>query len=586
MTAVEAGFAGAFEVRPGARLGRYEVLLGIAEGGMARVWAAKQHGQRGFSKVVAIKTILPALASDPDFEAMFLDEARVAAGVHHPNVCEIFDLGEEHGVLYLAMEWINGESLARIYKPARQGGQRGAAAALDFHVAARIIADAAAGLHAAHQLKGDAGELLNLVHRDVSPQNILISVNGTVKVTDFGVAKALGSSHEATAAGQIKGKAAYMAPEQAGGGKLDRRSDVFALGICLYEVTTGVRPFSGENQVATLRALLSGQFAPPRQVAPGYPQELEAIVLKAMSVDLEQRYSTADEMRVALESYLARSGAIVTETQVAALVRERVGETIDGRAELIRERTRSSTQTSDAHFQSVSDASSSKISNPSASAIRTVQPITSPSGVSAPTPTPYGYPPQQMLAPEQDTTARTALVGIGIGVVMFVVAGAGIFLLRSRTAETAPPPAAVVAPTATAATQPAQPPANEQLPPRSAKIAIRLVSPKSGVSLELDGKKLEDAEPKLQRPAAGQSALLKVSAAGYHTDTLRLDGDTPDVLEVMLAKLDEPAPEKREEQKPAADKPAADKPAGPTPLETKPSKPKKPQKVDIPDNPF
>jgi serine/threonine-protein kinase len=583
MTALEAGFGGTFDVRPGARLGRYEVLLGIAEGGMARVWAAKQHGQRGFSKVVAIKTILPALASDPEFEAMFLDEARVAAGVHHPNVCEIFDLGEEQGVLYLAMEWINGESLARIFKPARQGGQRGAAAALEYHVAARIIADAAAGLHAAHQLKSDGGELVNLVHRDVSPQNILVSVNGTVKVTDFGVAKALGSSHEATAAGQIKGKAAYMAPEQASGGKLDRRSDVFALGICLYEVTTGVRPFSGDNQVATLRALLSGQFAPPRQVAPGYPPELEAVVLKAMNIDVDQRYATADEMRVALESFLARSGAIVTETQVAALVRERVGDTIDGRAGLIRDRTRSSTQTSDVTFNPTSDASSSKISNPSASAIRSVQPITSPSGVGAHTPTPYGYPPQQMLAPEQDATARTALVGIGIGVVMFVVAGAGIFLLRSRTADGSPAPPAVVAPTATVAARPAQSSAEpaKKPPPQSTKIAVRLVSPKAGVSLELDGKKLSEAEPTLQRPPAGQSALLKVSAAGYHTDTLRLDADTPDVLEVMLAKLEDPAP-----QKPTEQKPAAEKPSGPTPIETRPTKPTKPQKVDIPDNPF
>src|SRR5262245_30793848 len=170
---------------------------------MARVWAARQQGQRGFSKVVAIKTILPALASDPEFEAMFLDEARVAAGVHHPNVCEIFDLGEEHGVLYLAMEWVNGESLARIVRsgvPASPGGPP-SAQQMNGRIAARIVADACGGLHAAHELCDDAGSRLNVVHRDVSPQNILITLDGTVKVTDFGVAKALGN--QATTAGQI-----------------------------------------------------------------------------------------------------------------------------------------------------------------------------------------------------------------------------------------------------------------------------------------------------------------------------------------------------------------------------------------------
>ncbi|MEZ4224364.1 MAG: serine/threonine-protein kinase [Polyangiaceae bacterium] len=578
MTALEAGIGGSFEVRSGVRLGRYEILLGIAEGGMARVWAAKQHGQRGFSKVVAIKTILPALASDPDFEAMFLDEARVAAGVHHPNVCEIFDLGEEHGVLYIAMEWVNGESLARIFKPARKDGQRGTAMPVDYRVAARIIADAAAGLHSAHQLKGEQGEPLNVVHRDVSPQNILVGVNGTVKVTDFGVAKALGTSHEATAAGQIKGKAAYMAPEQAGGGKLDRRSDVFALGICLYEVTTGARPFSGENQVAVLKALLSGAFAAPRELVPDYPPELEAIVLKAMNINPDARFATADEMRVALEEYLAHSGSIVTETQVAELVRARVGSVVDQRSQLIRDRTRNSARSPEASFAPAADGSSSKISNPSASAIRAVQPTTSPSGpssVSGPT----FYPtPQPLVVTEKDTTARTALIGIGIGVVVFVLAGAGIFLLRGRGAT---PPQAAAATVNQPAALPPAPTASAVAKPvatASAKIKIVALSPKAGVVFELDGKKLDATEPEVDRPASGRVGLLKVSAAGHHTDTLRIDRDTPALLEVMLAKLDEPAPT-------SADKPRDDKPApGPTPLEA--PKPKKPPKVDIPDNPF
>ncbi|MGH7284029.1 MAG: serine/threonine-protein kinase, partial [Polyangiaceae bacterium] len=202
----ELGEASPIELRRGTRLGRYELLLPIAKGGMARVWAARQHGQRGFSKLVAIKTILPHLAREAEFESMFLDEARIASLVHHPNVCEIYELGDDAGVLYLAMEWVSGDSLMHVLR----GGGR--VEAIDLRIAARIIADAASGLHAAHELTDDDNKHMNVVHRDVSPHNILISGDGHIKVADFGVAKALGQMHSATIAGQIKGKIAYMAP--------------------------------------------------------------------------------------------------------------------------------------------------------------------------------------------------------------------------------------------------------------------------------------------------------------------------------------------------------------------------------------
>src|SRR5258708_5403358 len=161
---------------PGAQLGRYQLLLPIAYGGMARVWAARLFGQRGFTKLVAIKTILPHLAHDPEFERMFLDEARIAAGVHHPNVCEIYELGEEGRVLYLAMEWVNGDALVNVLRGS------GATEAIELRVAARIVADACAGLHAAHELSDLDGSRLGVVHRDVSPHNVLISIDGTIKV--------------------------------------------------------------------------------------------------------------------------------------------------------------------------------------------------------------------------------------------------------------------------------------------------------------------------------------------------------------------------------------------------------------------
>ena len=317
-------------MQPGTRLGRYELLVPIARGGMARVWAARLNGQRGFQKLVALKTILPHLAEEPEFERMFLDEARIASGVHHPNVCEIYELGEEQRTLYLAMEWVSGDSLARVLRAT------GKTEAVDSRVIARVIADACAGLHAAHELTDEDGRALGVVHRDLSPHNILLTADGTAKVADFGVAKALGQLHEATSAGQLKGKIAYMAPEQVTGSGVDRRSDVFSLGCVLYEATTGQRPFRGDGDHQVMHAVLKGEVAPPTSLIRGYPQELERIVLRALSPQPILRYPTAERMRFALEEFLAR-GQLITQSNVAQVVRARIGESIDRRKERIRQ---------------------------------------------------------------------------------------------------------------------------------------------------------------------------------------------------------------------------------------------------------
>jgi serine/threonine-protein kinase len=327
---VEPSDGGSAPLTGGARLGRYELLLPVAKGGMARVWAARQHGHRGFTKLVAIKTILPHLAMDAEFEKMFLDEARIAAGVHHPNVCEIYELGEEGKTLYLAMEWVAGDSLARILKAS------GKLVAIDPRVAARIVADACAGLNAAHNLTDDDGRPLNVVHRDVSPHNILVSADGVVKVADFGVAKALGQLHDQTSAGQLKGKIAYMAPEQVTGGHMDRRSDLFSLGCCLYEATTGAQPFKGDGDHQVMHKLLKGEMKPPGEIVRGYPAELEGIVMRALATQPMQRFPNAERMKVALEEWIARSGPVVGQAQVAQIVRARLGAVLDKRKERIR----------------------------------------------------------------------------------------------------------------------------------------------------------------------------------------------------------------------------------------------------------
>jgi len=316
--------------------GSYEVLLCIARGGMATVWAARQHGARGFNRLVALKTVLPEL-SEPEFEKMFLDEARVAARIHHPNVCEIFELVEHQGMLALSMEWVDGETLNTIIN-SRENEP------LDPRVAAHILAQAAAGLHAAHELKDENGVAMQLVHRDVSPQNVLISRAGHVKVTDFGVAKALGDSREETAVGRVKGKLSYMSPEQAESKPVDRRSDVFALGVVLYLATVGFHPFrrANEKRDDQYMRLLVGDYRRPSSIIAGYPKDLEAIVVRALNRDPKDRYATADEMRLRLQEWLMRSGPLLTEQHIARAVSERVGKTIEDRAERIQRCIRAS----------------------------------------------------------------------------------------------------------------------------------------------------------------------------------------------------------------------------------------------------
>lgn len=285
------------EVRAGLVLGRYELLVPIAAGGMAQVWAARMRGARQFQKIVAVKTMLPKLSDDAQFEQMFLDEASLASQVRHPNAVEILDLGDQEGILYLVMEWIEGVPLNQLMKAAKPAG------GIPHKVATRITINACAGLHAAHELKDDKGQSVGLVHRDVSPQNLLVTYDGVTKVVDFGVAKATALGGGATVAGQVKGKVSYMAPEQVNGEGLDRRADVFALGIVLYALTTGKHPFRRESEAGTMFAICSPDpVVPPSKVVPDYPAELEQIVLCSLEKDRNKRYSTCDEMLRALDA--------------------------------------------------------------------------------------------------------------------------------------------------------------------------------------------------------------------------------------------------------------------------------------------
>jgi serine/threonine protein kinase len=297
---------------PGSTLDRYELLCPLAEGGMATVWLARMHGKRGFEKLVAIKTIKSELVDDPRFEEMFLDEARIASGIAHPNVAQIIDLGEKDGILYLVMEWVDGESLAKVRKFAAKARVR-----LPLGLALRVVADASAGLHAAHELKGSDGVPLGVVHRDVSPQNILISTAGAVKVIDFGIAKAQNRLGTRTRTGVVKGKVQYMAPEQARGDPHDRRVDVWALGVCLYELVTDRLPFDGDNPLEVLSRITSTDPPPIEEVIPSSVRE---VISSALARYPEERFATAAAFRRAIENTLAQLGVSSSSEDVAAFL--------------------------------------------------------------------------------------------------------------------------------------------------------------------------------------------------------------------------------------------------------------------------
>ena len=309
---------------PGRTLGRYILDRKLATGGMAEIWVAHQDGPAGFQKDVVLKKILPHLAEDQKFIDMFLDEARLAAQLTHPNIVQIFDLGEADGEHFIAMEFIDGRDMQAIIDRTITVGQEFSPA-----IAARIVADACTALDYAHNFTDREGTHVQLVHRDVSPQNILVSKDGIVKLVDFGVAKAATSTHK-TQTGAVKGKLSYMSPEQISGKLVDARSDIFALGIVLYELVTGRRPFGHESELLAITAILNEQPQRPGEFIGSLPDELEQIIFRALEKDAADRFQSASEMQIALEQALRNMGAILTAREVRSYLEDLFSETPTG----------------------------------------------------------------------------------------------------------------------------------------------------------------------------------------------------------------------------------------------------------------
>ena len=305
----------------GDTFGKYELVKKIARGGMAEVFLARQQGEiGGFTKHVAIKRLFPHLTEEQETIDMFMDEGRIAASLSHPNIVQIFDLGVVDDFLYIAMEYVHGRDLRSVLEEGYTQDNF-----VPIELAASIGAQVAAGLHYAHTRIGDDGEPMNIVHRDVSPQNILISGDGSVKICDFGIAKAEHRlSH--TKAGQVKGKFSYMAPEQIETGNVDPRSDVFALGIVLYEMTTMTRLFRAENQYEALEKILYAGIEPPTSLRAGYPPELERIIMKALERDAGSRFQSAEQMQEELDNWLVANQASTSPVPIARYMRALFGD--------------------------------------------------------------------------------------------------------------------------------------------------------------------------------------------------------------------------------------------------------------------
>jgi eukaryotic-like serine/threonine-protein kinase len=315
------------ELLAGRRIGRYVLFDELASGGMATVHCGRLIGPAGFARTVAIKRLHAHYAKDPEFVAMFLDEARLAARVRHPNVVPMLDIVTDSGEMLLVMEYVDGLSLSVLLRTLRAKGE-----AVPPALASAVLVGALTGLHAAHEATSEHGGPLHLVHRDVSPQNILVGADGVVRVADFGIAKAVGRL-QTTREGYIKGKSSYMSPEQIRGREVDRRADVYAAGVVLWEMLTGSRLFAGETPLATMNAVLEDKVRPPSDVRPDVPRALDAIVMRALSRTPRERFGTAREMAMALE------GAVLLQSpwQIGAWVEATGGDTLKLSSRRVRE---------------------------------------------------------------------------------------------------------------------------------------------------------------------------------------------------------------------------------------------------------
>jgi serine/threonine protein kinase len=472
---------------------QYGLLVCLGEGGMGEVWAARDP-KAPKNRVVALKL---TKQQGPEAAKVLWDEARIASLIDHPNVCRVHELGMADGVQYLVMDYCDGASLHDLLE--RLPGRM-----LTPPHAARIVANVGAGLHAAHELSDEHGAHMGVVHRDVSPQNVLISTAGVVTVADFGVARAAGQAHKATETGEMKGKLSYMAPEQVTSRDIDRRVDVFALGCVLYQVTLGKRPFHGEDALATLYQLLEKDLVRPTELDPAYPPELEQVLLKALAKNRDERFATAHDMQIALERFLVNSGQQVTDSDVGRLLLDKMGTEITARKEEIKRR----------------------------SAAMEAAPVAVP-------------PALERLETEAGTVSEapppvrsSMVVRVAAITVFLAVAGGSIFLIRDRQNAAPTSPSAGSAPAANSASTPGEAAVDgakgPSLDPTMAEVRFTVLAEPPVARIELDGREVGVGRYQGNHRVSSELHRLAVSAPGYESQSREVDFEESRSLEIVL----------------------------------------------------
>ncbi len=467
------------------KIGRYEVAGKLAAGGMAELLLACRRGDGGFERPVVIKRILPHLADVSDFTAMFMDEARIAASIRHANVVTVHELERDEDGLYLVMEYLEGESAANLMR--RLEARR---LKLDPAIAAYLVGEACAGLHAAHELAGPDGAPLGLVHRDVSPENVFVTYGGAVKVVDFGIAMAADRIAK-TEVGQIKGKFRYMSPEQVAGDPLDRRSDVFALGITLFELATGHRLFARASRVATMKAITDAPVPPPSLLNPAIPPALDAIALRALERDPAARWRSAAEMRMALHRFLhgAGSAEVPYGDRVGEVMSRLFADRIAEKQAMLR-RMREGADVGEV---------------PSAETDLAIE-LPTAAGATVATPTTEAAP---LAAPVRRRSGRGALAAALAAATLAAALGAGAFWWTRPRAEV-PTPAAI----------------ERAAPAAPAEVGIRIETVPPGARVRLDGTARGETPLELRLPRSASARALTLEHDGF---TVVEESLTPDV---------------------------------------------------------
>jgi len=486
-----------------AKIGRYDLIYPLGQGGMATVYVGQVSGMAGFEKLVAVKIIHPHLVRERLFVDMFLDEAKLAAQILHPNVASIQEVGEEDGILFMVGELVPGESLKALARRAIDRGTR-----LSQPMAAHIAAAVCSGLQAAHDLQDPDGQTINLVHRDVTPQNVLIGYNGFVKLIDFGVAQAKGRLTH-TEAGTIKGKMGYLSPEQLQGKVLDGRSDLFSLGVVLYQMITGKHPFPGQTSLERLNRISEGEFRPPHELEPGVAPELERIVMNALTVRREARFPSATAMAEALKDYIRAQEEVVGAQQLSTIMNYLFSSQIITHKKKLRAWREHGDRTGSLPIPDSLTAGITTATRGSAARAEEISVV-------------------ELSEVEAKRLVSAKLLIAAVAVAAVLAIGAVLLLVRpweaTEKAPVVPDPVPEVAETPPVAeAEEAPPPVEEASLSGDVQITF-LVKPKFA-RIQVDGERLVAGTREIVLPRDDKVHEIKVTAGGYTAQTLELTAD-------------------------------------------------------------